>query len=312
MNYLEVKKKKDDWLNEISPLPSYVLKKDEKTNNIINVAVAGIVTLAIRPPLYLLPIFFIGFDAICSIANIFIYRVLPESRKNCEDIKKLEKRNKTLEKLIESAKKKVSDAKSFSEQEIFKDYLNFYEKQLKTNNKKIKTITEEREKKAREEEEALSLDNIYKGANKEKLDQYKAIIEKIKEFITKEDEVPNEEGTSEEVITKDANSINDGLKALLQGMNNVLEMLYKKPENINYVNSTFNVYGEELIRILNNVESMTEKERKKYTKQIEELVNEYVNYLKSLEEKIQKDTLFQTEVDINILMNELRKARERS
>lgn len=156
-------------------------------------------------------------------------------------------------------------------------------------NKKIEEL--KKEKKQLEIKEDVQTSNIYEKIN----NNNKEIIKNtINELINTK--------LSKELINNEIS-----LKKVIKKSKDIYKILEDRPQYIDSATTTFKIYGIELINILKNIENMDIEEKREYYSKVDELIVEYELHLDRLKEKISKDDAFKTNVDINVLMSELKK-----
>jgi hypothetical protein len=90
----------------------------------------------------------------------------------------------------------------------------------------------------------------------------------------------------------------------------IIKIIDEKPEMVDATITTFNLYGSELLNILQSVKTMDKEEQVNYFDKIKELIYEYELHLDRLEERIKKNDFIKTNVDINVLLNEITKDKK--
>jgi hypothetical protein len=238
-------------------------------------------------PLFLLPIAFIICDIILTIVNIIVYKIIPNYFENCNNVNILEKQNVKLRKRIEKTQKYIDNNElSRSKRNCYLTDLHYNEHILHRNEEKIKNINEQQ--KEIQEQESVNEKDIYTNTYKNKLEEYNDIISKLNDV-----------------------SRGNGLSKLIQKMNNIMDLIQQKPENIEYLNTTFNIYSTELLNIIYNIDNIKGKEKENYKIKLKEIVDEFSEYLDRIEEKIQTNTLFKMNVDMEVLLEQLKKDKEK-
>lgn len=281
--FLKVLPTKRDWDIEIREnLPIITRKKHEIVNIFINIGVASSCIFLFKLPIFLLPIALILLDVMLLPLNIYFIRILPTQMKNCTDTNQLKKRITYLEKRIKKEKDQLSNNHTFFERSIIRNDVEELESELCRVKRKIKKVEEVTDSKVTTAYEQIQIDN------KEKIADTINAINNIK--LSK---LMKEEGIALSDVTDKAKSINKILK--------------EHPAALQQANTTFNLYGAELVNVINNVRKMTDDEQRIYIPKIKTVIEEYSSHLDRLEERIKKDDYLQTNVDLDVLLKEITK-----
>lgn len=346
-NYFKIYKNEDMWNKEITQnLSQYTIYKHEMINVLLNIIIALWCIFILDLKVYLLPIAYVILDITLIPLNIFFVRYLPNRLGSYNSIKSLEKKEKRLKKRQERLYKKTihkypenkdlllyaieliddeiddlsskNDIKKINElkerKNTFENIIyNTDDNYIPKKNKNISLLINEiiwidqklhfidkkveelkKEKKQLEIKEDMPLSNVYERIN----NNNKEIIKNtINELINTK--------LSNELINNEIS-----LKKVIKKSKDIYKILEDRPQYIDSAITTFKIYGIELINILKNVENMDIEEKREYYSKIDELIVEYELHLDRLKEKISKDDAFQTNVDINVLMSELKKDKK--
>lgn len=99
--------------------------------------------------------------------------------------------------------------------------------------------------------------------------------------------------------------IKKSLNKIVEKSENLLEMIKEDPDSISVIISTYNIYAEELMKIIAQFEDMDDEQKEKYKPKIEKLIDTFYSHLNELEEKIQSFKEHSIDRDIDFLMKRL-------
>lgn len=285
-NYFKMHKREESWEEEIEKtLLSHQIKKHEIINLIINIVLASLCIFVFKLPLWALPIAFIVCDILMMPLNILFIRVIPNMKEKIRSIDYYIKRNQKLVKMIEEKRDKLEDLPYRSSQKTYlKNDIRALENELLSNEDKIKSL----------QKEQTTVTSAYDKIAKDNKDKIAEIITLLGSF--KLTNAMKEEGINlSEVVAKSRK---------------IKNLLNEKPQMMDISTTTFNLYGAELLNILQDVKAMDHEEQPGYFDKIKELIYEYELHLDRLEERIRKDDYIKTNVDINVLLKEIKKDKK--
>lgn len=284
-NYFRLYKFEEDWDREVRKnLSEYSIKKHEIVNIAINIILAIVAIFVLKLEWYLLPIAFIVCDILLMPLNILFVRVIPNIRLSHNDIAYFTKRNEKLVKLIDKQKKKLDKDKTMFERSVIRNDIEKMEDELLSNEKRIAQLTEE----------ATTVTTVYDKIakdNREKIYQIIAMLSAYK---------PSE-------VMKDAGI---DLAGIVEKSKRIKEILKKKPEAVDMAVTTFNLYGDDLVSVLQSLKSADEEEQLASINQLKEVIYEYELHIDRLEDRIKKGERVRTQVDLSVLLREIKKDKE--
>lgn len=277
---------KDDWEREIErKMYNYQIRHHEKANIIINLIIAFLVFFVFKLPTWIAVIAFLIFDVICVGINVYLVRIVPELIKAKSKNKNfLEKRNNILRKEIEKQQKllskKLKHYPAYNRSAIRAD-IDGMESEILKNEKLIKEMVEE---------ENIA-NNVYKQIEKENKNNIQTTIDML-------------------INLKLSNTMKDygiSLTEVKDKTKQIVKLLEEKPEGIEAASTSICLYGRELINIIEDVKSMDKEDQEEYFDKIKLVIEEYYKHLDRLEDRIKKENYIKTNVDINVLLDEITK-----
>lgn len=278
----------DSWDEELrQTLTVYRRKKHNYINTILNIIIVLICVFVLNLKLWMYPIAFVITDILFTGLNILTVRYIPRTYTNVETEKALEKKIKYIKKQIAKLEKRYENGSKFYEPRQINDEIYWFKDKLKINEKKLNKLIEVKT-------EIKPITTVYDKINQTNTDIINEIINKISSLKLTQDLLDND--------------IN--LELVKEKANDIQKLLSEKPQFIDMACTTFKIYGKELLGVLESVMSMDLDERIGYYGKIEELITEYELHLDRLKDRIKKDHITKTNIDINVLLNEIKKDKE--
>jgi hypothetical protein len=282
----EMHEDEKSWNEEINKtLVSHQIKRHDIINIVINIIIASLCIFIFDLPLWVLPIAFIACDILLLPLNIVLFKIIPERRKRINNVNYYIRRNKKLVKLIKKYTEKLN---SLSYHDNYRSILNndirTMENELLENEKRITELQNQK----------TTVTSVYEKiakSNKEKIMETVYLISSFK-------------------ITVSMKEAGINLSNIVDKSKKIIKIIDEKPEMVDATITTFNLYGSELLNILQSVKTMDKEEQVNYFDKIKELIYEYELHLDRLEERIKKNDFIKTNVDINVLLNEITKDKK--
>lgn len=278
----------DSWDEEIrQTLTVYRRKKYNYINDILNIIIALFCVFVLDLKLWMYPIAFVISDIFFTGLNVLTVRYLPYKYTNAETQKALEKKIKIIKKEIAKIEKLYERGSKLYESRQINDEKYWLEDKLQINERKLKKLLDVKK-------EVVPEITVYDKINQTNMDIILGVVNEISELKLTED-----------LLNNDIN-----LELIKEKSQEISKLLKEKPQFVDIACTTFKIYGAELIDVLESVMSMDEDERIGYYAKIEELITEYELHLDRLKEKIRRDHITKTNIDINVLLNEIKKDKE--
>lgn len=282
----EMHEDEKSWNEEINKtLVSHQIKRHDIINIVINIIMASLCIFIFDLPLWALPIAFIACDILLLPLNIVLFKVIPERRKRINNVNYYIRRNKKLVKLIKKYTEKLETLPYRGNyRSIIKNDITTMSNELLENEKRIAELQNQK----------TTVTSAYEKiakSNKEKIMETVCLISSFK-------------------ITVSMKEAGINLSNIVDKSKKIIKIIDEKPEMVDATITTFNLYGSELLNILQSVKAMDKEEQVNYFDKIKELIYEYELHLDRLEERIKKNDFIKTNVDINVLLNEITKDKK--
>lgn len=287
-NLLKMYTYEDSWYDEVgNALSKYRIQKYKYVNNFLNVIIASICVFVLQIKLWMFPIAFVLADILLTGLNILTVRYIPRWYVSAETEKDLNKMISFINKKIDKIDKLYDKGSKFYGNRVILQEKYWLEDKLRTNECKLKKLQEKKV-------EPTPVSTVYDKINQSNKDIISEVITNISSIK----------------LSEDLQSRGITLQFVKTKAKDIEKLLEEKPQFIDVACTTFRIYGKDLLNVINSVMYMDEDERIGYYSQLEELISEYELHLDRLKERIRKEQMTKTNIDIRVLLNEIKKDKE--
>ena len=299
-------KERKNFAKENTSVTEY--KNHKKINAILNLASPILGLFLINFDIFssfnivILAIFYITFDILMGLLDNYLFNIRPQKLQ----IKLLDitERQKYVEKLKRKFEMTEKAYLEFKEKECANCYYAYGRSRSCTSDKKCSIIKDYEFHKRKFETENNILNEELKKIEIESLEKDTKISNEYKNKI--EYFIDLEKKYSFYLNSKNLKI----LTPIVNSLNELIEMLNKKPAAISLVSNNLYLYLDELQKVLTKLEPLTEEQKSRYYKMISEISSALAKNIQDLSKRIDKIETEDIEVSLNVLYSELVKKED--